>query len=64
MLLLRDGEIIQNPNNGSSTVSPRPSRTTTGNHILLTSNLMEDQPMLDALLLIQDGGNFGRMKVV
>jgi hypothetical protein len=48
--------------NGTSMESPRPSRTTTGNHTLLTSNQMVDQPMSDVPLPTQDGGNSGELK--
>jgi len=51
-------------NNGSSMKFPRPSRTTTGNHIHLISNQMEIQTMLDALQQIQDGGNYSNMKII
>jgi hypothetical protein len=44
-------------NNGTSITFQRQSRTTNGNHTLLTSNLMEDQPISDAPLPTQDGGN-------
>jgi len=44
-------------------VSQRPSRTTTGSHTHLISNPTEVQLMLDALLLTQDGGKSGELKV-
>jgi hypothetical protein len=59
-----DGELTPRLNNGTSMVSQRPSRTTTGSLIHLTSNPTVDQPMSDALLLTQDGGNSGDTKVV
>jgi hypothetical protein len=41
----------------------RPLRTTTGSHTHLISNPMVDQLMSDALLLTQDGGKSGELKV-
>jgi hypothetical protein len=43
--------------------SQRPSRTTTGNLILLISNLTVDQLISDAQLPTQDGGNSSDTKV-
>jgi hypothetical protein len=53
-----DGERMQWVNNGTSMVFPRPSRTTFGKLIHLTSNPTVDQPTLDVQLLTLDGGNF------
>jgi hypothetical protein len=44
-------------------VSPRPSRTTTGNLIHLTSKEMVAHPTSDVLLPTQDGGNSSDTKV-
>jgi hypothetical protein len=61
MLLSRDGETPR-LNNGTSMVSPRLSRTTTGNLIHLISNPMVDQPISDVPLPTQDGGKSLEMK--
>jgi hypothetical protein len=58
-----DGELIPEPNNGTSMVFQRPSRTTTGNLTHLISNLMVDQPTSDVPLPTQDGGNSGDMRM-
>jgi hypothetical protein len=60
---LRDGETTREHSNGTSTVSPRPSRTTTGNLTLLIFNPTEDHQTSDALLPTQDGGKFSDTKV-
>jgi len=59
-----DGDTIPQPNNGSSMVFPRPSRTTNGSLTHLISNPTVVQPMSDALLPTQDGGNCGDTKEV
>jgi hypothetical protein len=59
----RDGETTLKPNNGTSMESQRPSRTTTGDPTLLTSNQTEDQAISDAPLPTQDGGNSSDMRV-
>jgi len=56
MLSKRDGETTSGNNNGSSIMSPRPSRTTTGRVTHSTSNPTEVHPTSDALLPTQDGG--------
>jgi hypothetical protein len=48
---------MSEPNNGTSIISPRPSRTTTGNLTHSISNPMETQATSDVPLLTQDGGN-------
>jgi hypothetical protein len=63
-LLSRDGETIQDNNNGISMVSPRLLRTTTGSLTHLIFNPMADHPTLDAPLPTQDGGNSGEPRVV
>jgi hypothetical protein len=60
----RDGETTLELNNGTSMVSQRPSRTTTGSHTHLISNQTVDQPTSDALPLTQDGGNSSDTKMV
>jgi hypothetical protein len=60
---LGGGERTHLPSNGISMESPRLSRTTNGNHTLLTFNQTEDQAISDAPLLTQDGGNSSDMKV-
>jgi hypothetical protein len=55
----RDTFKTESHNNGSSTQSPRHSRTITGS---LTHSTSKD-PMLDANQLLQDGGNCSRNKV-
>jgi hypothetical protein len=59
-----DGELTPRLNNGTSMVSQRPSRTTTGSHTHLISNPTVDQLMSDVPLPTQDGGNSGETKVV
>jgi hypothetical protein len=58
----RDGERMSEHNNGTSMKFLRPSRTTTGSHTHLISKAMETQPILDAPLLILDGGNCSDIK--
>jgi len=55
----RDGERMLQPSNGTLMRSQRQSRTTTGSHIHLISKETVTPPTLDALLLTQDGGNYG-----
>jgi hypothetical protein len=64
MLPSRDGETTKEPSNGTLMVSPRPSRTTTGNLIHLTSKEMVAHPTSDVLLPTQDGGNSSDTKVL
>jgi len=52
----RDGERMSDNNNGTSTRSPRPSRTTTGSLTHLTSNPTVAPQTSDAPLPTQDGG--------
>jgi len=59
----RDGETMLEHNNGTSMESLRPSRTTTGSLTHLIFNQMVDQPISDAQLPTQDGGNSSDMKV-
>jgi hypothetical protein len=59
-----DGELTPRLNNGTSMVSQRPSRTTTGSHTHLISNPTVDQPTSDVPLPTQDGGKSGETKVV
>jgi hypothetical protein len=54
----RDRETMLRDNNGTSTVSPRPSRITNGSLTHLTFKAMEDHPTSDAQLPTQDGGNY------
>jgi hypothetical protein len=56
MFFLRDGETIE-ASNGTSMVSLRPLRTTTGSHTHLISNQTVVQPISDVLQPTQDGGN-------
>jgi len=58
----RDGERMSRLSSGTSMRFQRPSRTTTGSHTLLTSNLTEDHPISDVQLPTQDGGNFSDTK--
>jgi hypothetical protein len=60
---LRDGERMLLPSSGTSMVSPRLSRTITGNHTHLTFNQTEDHPTSDVPLPTQDGGNSSDTKV-
>jgi hypothetical protein len=60
---LRDGETMLKLNNGTSMVSQRPSRTTTGSPTLLTFRATVDPQISDAQLPTQDGGKSSDMKV-
>ena len=55
---------MSEPSNGTSTVSPRPSRTTTGSHTHSTSNQTVALPTSDAQPLTQDGGNSSDIKII
>jgi len=62
MSTLEDGERMLWDNNGTSMESPRHSRTICGRLTLLTFKATEDQPISDAQLPTQDGGNFSDTK--